>query len=245
MSFNYKIILVFYALTFFVLSVVITNTHAHGGVDDEHEEAPPAKAPSVFANEKQSTLAEGNVGLAFGLTVMAAIAAALGSLTPFLDYLFRYIPFLSHIKITESKGFLAGSLSFSSGILLALTLGDLFPEAATSFSKSHLFNKKYSSLVATSIFIFTILLIIFVKHFVKKYKKRNASEESFDSTKIEIKEVKNDDIDATSRESPSSNADTEIGRDDSATSRAGLVDAAQAKRFKSLGIQIAAALAIQ
>ncbi|EXX79806.1 hypothetical protein RirG_002060 [Rhizophagus irregularis DAOM 197198w] len=73
MSFIKILNLVFYILTFFVITLI----HAHGGVDDEHEDAgPPAKAPSVFANEKQSTLAEGNVGLAFGLTAMAAIASA-------------------------------------------------------------------------------------------------------------------------------------------------------------------------
>lgn len=231
MSFIKKLNLVFYILTFFVITLI----HAHGGVDDGHDEGPPAKAPSVFANEKQSTLAEGNVGLAFGLTAMAAIASALGSITPFLDYLFPYIPFLAHVKITESKGFIAGSLAFASGILLSLTLGDLFPEAASSFSASRLFDKKYSALVATSIFIFTSLLIMTVKHFVKKYKNRNVSEVNFDS---EIKEVKVDNIDAESRDSPLSEAETKA--DD-----VGLVDAAQAKRFKSLGIQIAAALALQ
>ncbi|RGB38225.1 ZIP zinc transporter-domain-containing protein [Rhizophagus diaphanus] len=240
MSFIKKLNLVFYILTFFVITLI----HAHGGVDDGHEDAgPPAKAPSVFANEKQSTLAEGNVGLAFGLTAMAAISSALGSLTPFLDYLFPYIPFLAHIKITESKGFLAGSLAFASGILLSLTLGDLFPEAASSFTASRLFDKKYSTLVATSIFIFTTLLIMTVKHFVKKYKKRNVSEGNFDSVKTEIKEVKVDNIDAESHESPSS-AETKTNENGLAANHAGLVDAAQAKRFKSLGIQIATALAL-
>ncbi|PKC12821.1 hypothetical protein RhiirA5_496633 [Rhizophagus irregularis] len=240
MSFIKKLNLVFYILTFFVITLI----HAHGGVDDEHEDAgPPAKAPSVFANEKQSTLAEGNVGLAFGLTAMAAIASALGSLTPFLDYLFPYIPFLAHIKITESKGFLAGSLAFASGILLSLTLGDLFPEAASSFNASRLFDKKYSTLVATSIFIFTSLFIMTVKHFVKKYKKRNVSEENFVSEKIGIEEVKVDNIDAESHESPSSE-ETKTNENGSAANHAGLVDAAQAKRFKSLGIQIATALAL-
>src|SRR5581483_7515794 len=144
MSFINKITLVFYFLTFlilFILSNTITHVHAHGDVNDEA--GPPVKAPSVFANEKQSTLAQGNVPLAFGLTAMAALASALGSFTPFLDILFPYIPFLAHIKITKSKGFLAGSLSFASGILLSLTLGDLFPEATTSFNNSQLFNRKY------------------------------------------------------------------------------------------------------
>ncbi|GBB94843.1 hypothetical protein RclHR1_24230001 [Rhizophagus clarus] len=200
---------------------------------------PLPKAPSVFANEKQSTLAEGNIRLAFGLTAMAAIASALGSVTPFLDFLFPYIPFLAHIKVTESKGFLAGSLAFSSGILLSLALGDLFPEATTSFNESQLFNREYSSLVATSIFIFTSLVIIITKCLVKKYRKRNTNnEENLDTTKIEIKEVK---IDA---ELESETKIGENGGSNSDASREELVDTAHAKRFKSLGIQIATALAL-
>jgi len=225
MSFVSKINLFFYFLTFFL----ITHIHAHGGVDDEH--GPEVKPPSVFANEKQTTLAEGNVGLAFGLTALAAIASALGSFTPFLDYLFPYIPFLAHVKITESKGFIAGSLAFSSGVLLSLTLGDLLPEAISSFKTAELFDKKFSSLVVASIFIFTSLLIIIVKKFVKK--RQNVNEENFDSENAEIKEVK---IDDTSIE-------TKVDENNS-LNRVELVDKTQAKRFKSLSFQIAAALAL-
>lgn len=78
---------------------------------------------------------------------------------------------------------------------------------------------------------------------LKNTKKRNVSEESFDSEKTEIKEVKVDNIDAESHESPSS-GETKTNENGSAANHAGLVDAAQAKRFKSLGIQIAAALAL-
>jgi len=249
MSFNNKITLVFYSLTFLVLSNIITCIHAHGGVDDEA--GPPVKAPSVFANEKQSTLAQGNVGLAFGLTAMAALASALGSVTPFLDFLFPYIPFLAHIKITESKGFLAGSLSFASGILIALTLGDLFPEAITSFNNSQLFNRIYSSLVATSIFIFTSLLIIITKLLIKKYKKQNAIDikmETFDqneSPTSEIKEAKvNGKNEAESRDLSLSRTEI-IVEENSVENHANFVDSEHAKRFKSLSIQIATALAFQ
>jgi len=237
-------------LTFLVLSIVITHIHAHGTVSDGT--APPIKAPPVFANEKQSTLAEGNVRLAFGLTAMSAIASALGSVTPFLDYLFPYTPFLAHVKITESKGFLAGSLAFSSGILLFLTLGDLFPEATSSFSESQLFDKKYSSIVAASIFVFTALLIITTKFLIKKYKKRNlcdSKEEILNqnespSSETEVKEIKIDEKNiGTEIESGASSSGTEIEKG-STENHAEILKSKHAKRFKSLSIQIAVALAL-
>ncbi|RGB29911.1 ZIP zinc transporter-domain-containing protein [Rhizophagus diaphanus] len=240
MSFVNKINLVIYILTF----CLITHIHAHGGVHDEHEEASSTKLPSVFANEKQSTLAEGNVGLAFGLTALAAIASALGSLTPFLDYLFPYIPFLAHIKITKSKGFIAGSMSFASGVLLSLTLGDLFPEAISAFNKSKLFDKKYSALVSAAIFAFTSFLIMIVKKFANKYRKQNVNEGILDSENAVVKEVKIDDINVENRKSPSLGAETKVDENDSSASRTELVDTSQAKRFKSLSFQIAAALAL-
>ncbi|CAJ0633956.1 412_t:CDS:2 [Entrophospora sp. SA101] len=123
------------------------------------------KAPSVFIDDNQNNgiLASGNVGLGFGLTVMAALSSALGSMIPFLDLVFPLIPFLKDFRITNSKGFLAGSLSFSSGVLLFLTLGDLFTEAIHNFADSKLFDKKFAYLVTVSIFIGTVLIIMLFK----------------------------------------------------------------------------------
>ncbi|RIA88704.1 ZIP zinc transporter-domain-containing protein [Glomus cerebriforme] len=235
MSFINKINLVFYAWKFLVLSIIITKIHAHGGINEGT--STPIKAPSVFANEKHSTLAEGNVGLAFGLTLMASLASALGSFTPFLDKLFPYIPFLAHIKITESKGFLAGALSFSSGILLSLTLGDLFPEATTSFNNSKLFNRKYSSLVAASIFIFTSLLIMISKFLIKKYKKKK----NINGQIIYGENLKENFNQDESKGSDST--DIKIENDSAVSQKKELVDSKNAKRFKNMGIQVAVALA--
>ncbi|CAG8458237.1 12252_t:CDS:2 [Funneliformis mosseae] len=244
-----NLILCFWTLLF--LSIAITHTYAHAG--DDEIEGSSGKAPSVMSNEhvhKHSNIAEGNIGLGFGLTIMAALASALGSLTPFLDLLFPFIPFLAHIKITESKGFLAGSLSFSSGVLLFLTLGDLFPEAIGSFKKSNLFNPNYSSLVAALIFTLTILLIISSKILIRKFRKQD----EFGSISEDIK-VDNDnnllnDKTLNRNESPTGTDLTEVTIDNNSSTtintrnNQNFLNSLESQRLKSLGIQISIALAI-
>ncbi|CAI2172477.1 2499_t:CDS:2 [Funneliformis geosporum] len=232
------------------LSIAITHTCAHGGDDDIDESS--GKAPSVMANEevhKHGTFAEGNIGLGFGLTIMAALASALGSLTPFLDLLFPFIPFLAHIKITESKGFLAGSLSFSSGVLLFLTLGDLFPEAIESFKKSNLFNPNYSSLVAALIFTLTILLIMFSKVLVKKFRKQDERGINSEDTKVDNDNDLSNDKTINRNESPTGNDLTVVTIDDNSSTSNTInnkefLNSLESQRLKSLGIQISIALAI-
>ncbi|CAG8485505.1 10486_t:CDS:2 [Gigaspora rosea] len=133
-------------LTSLVLVIALTSTSvtAHGGGSEGSETALPPP-PSVYATDK-STFASGNIALGFGLTALAAFCSALGSFTPLLDLIFPYIPWLKDFRITQSKGFLAGSLSFSAGILLFLTLGDLYPEAISSFRTSKLFDPKYADI---------------------------------------------------------------------------------------------------
>ncbi|CAG8545175.1 22211_t:CDS:2 [Dentiscutata erythropus] len=123
-----------------VIALASTSITAHGTSSTN-----PPPPPSVYATDK-STLAPGNIGLGFGLTALAAFCSALGSFTPLLDLIFPYIPWLKDFRITQSKGFLAGSLSFSAGILLFLTLGDLYPEAISSFRTSNLFDPKYADI---------------------------------------------------------------------------------------------------
>nr|CAG8531618.1 2843_t:CDS:2 [Entrophospora candida] len=139
----------------------------HGAIDDGDGGSTNSgkEAPSVFIDDNQNNgiLASGNVGLGFGLTVMAALSSALGSMIPFLDLVFPLIPFLKDFRITNSKGFLAGSLSFSSGVLLFLTLGDLFTEAIHNFADSKLFDKKFAYLVTVAVFIGTVLIIMLFK----------------------------------------------------------------------------------
>ncbi|CAG8545832.1 8144_t:CDS:2 [Funneliformis mosseae] len=206
-----------------------------GGDDDV---ASDGKIPSVFANDNHGTLAQGNIGLGFGLTVMAALASALGSLTPFLDLLFPFIPFLAHVKITESKGFRAGSLSFASGVLLFLTLGDLFPEAVASFGKSKLFDRKYSYLVAASIFTLTIMLIISSKMIIKNFKKQdiNSEDTKADEDALVKREMlgRNDLTDVVK-------LDKNVTESSESIKESHSIDAA---RLKSLSIQISVALAL-
>ncbi|CAI2188370.1 5302_t:CDS:2 [Funneliformis geosporum] len=233
-SFISKRNLISYYWLLFFLSITITYTYAHGLDNDDDESV--GKTPSVFASDNQGTLAKGNIGLGFGLTVMAALASALGSLTPFLDLLFPFIPFLAHVKITESKGFRAGSLSFASGVLLFLTLGDLFPEAVESFKKSNLFDKKYSYLVAVSIFTLTIMIIIVSKMLFKKYKKQDETNST--DTKID------DDDDLVKRRTSESNAENDLTDVKVATGSKEEHHSMDSARLKSLSIQISVALAL-
>jgi hypothetical protein len=166
-------------------------------------------------------LAKGNVGLAFGLTMAEALVASLGSALPFLDLLFPHIPSLAHVKITESKAFLAGSLASSSGILLSFTLRDLFSESVASFDKSQLFDPKYSPIVASSIFVLTASLIIGSKMLVKKLRRFRKNTHGIHDSKEAL------------------NLNELVESEESGT------ETVDAKRFKSLSIQVAVALAVQ
>ncbi|CAG8714307.1 9722_t:CDS:2, partial [Dentiscutata erythropus] len=86
---------------------------------------------------------------------MGGIASAIGSFTPFLDLLFPLLPFWKDVKITQSKGFIAGSMALASGVLLGLVLMDLFPGAVSDFQTSNWFDPKWGSSLATAIFIVT------------------------------------------------------------------------------------------
>ncbi|CAG8496514.1 7896_t:CDS:2 [Cetraspora pellucida] len=117
-----------------VITLATFSIEAHGTPSSNDKPFP--SLPSVYATSKSSTFATGYISLGFGLSVMAALSSALGSFLPLLDHLFPHIPGLRDFSIVQSKGFLATSLLFSAGILLFLTLGDLYPEAIESFQTS-------------------------------------------------------------------------------------------------------------
>jgi len=157
-----------------LLSLFIVLSEAHGTLNDGNSGSGgnTQTVPSVFPNQKHGTLAEGNIGLGFGLTALAAAASALGSLTPFLDSLFPLLPFMTDFRITKSKGFLAGSFAFASGILLALVLTDLFPEAISGYQTCGKFDMKFGSLVAAAVYIGTVIVIFVGKALFCKYNRR-------------------------------------------------------------------------
>jgi hypothetical protein len=126
----------------------------HGGDDDEDEEEISAttteaadsvvgevpivgitglptsgldSSSSLGSTSSSSTIAQGNVGLAFGLVGIAALFGLFGSL------LGVYIPRRS--SQARSKQFLAASLSLSGGILVFLSLTDILVEARSEFRR--------------------------------------------------------------------------------------------------------------
>ncbi|CAG8787701.1 3827_t:CDS:1, partial [Gigaspora margarita] len=48
------------------------------------------------------------------------------------------------------------SFAFTSGVLLGLTLIDLFPESMSDFGTSYWFDAKWASSLATALFIVTV-----------------------------------------------------------------------------------------
>ncbi|CAG8451891.1 8791_t:CDS:2 [Ambispora leptoticha] len=221
---NKNRVVIFYCFLLCLLQIP-TLTNAHGGIDDG-DSATPTDAPSTHSG----SLAQGNIGLGFGLTAIAAVACVIGSLAPFLDDLFPLLPFLKDFRITQSKGFLAGSLSLAAGILLNLALGDLFPEAVSDFSTSNLFPAKWSRMVATAIFVVTITLLIITKKIFGKHAHIHQHSDSNDNvTKENLTNINNNEkVDHQSHQTSTVQDSQDL----------------EAKRLKTLGIQIAIALTI-
>ncbi|CAG8506923.1 9114_t:CDS:2 [Acaulospora morrowiae] len=186
-----------------IVSFVLTSVVA----DDDNTKS---ETPNDTAN---------NIKLGFGLTAVAAGASMIGSTIPFLDLVFPYIPGWEGFRITQSKGFLAGSLAFSAGLLTFLTINDLFSNAVDSFNNSNAFDSKYSNIVATSIFSGVILLLILTKIVISRLKGKFG------------KRNKNDgEVDIGDKEKSNDEQITKIHLD--------------AHQLKILGIQVAIALAI-
>ncbi|KAJ1920741.1 hypothetical protein H4219_001140 [Mycoemilia scoparia] len=145
------------AQALFVVSVT-----AHGGHDSS-----PSPSDNTSSSESSKpgkrVVAQGKIALGFGMAVLAACCSALGSLLPFYDDLPpRWRIFTRHkpdFQIATSAGFLAASMSFSAGVLLYLSLGDLFPESVDSFTNAAVFDKKNSNMVSTCIFIGVIIIM--------------------------------------------------------------------------------------
>jgi ZIP family zinc transporter len=152
---------------------------AHGGIDDGDGDpnAPLANAPG---NADGHIIAQGNVGLGFGLTALSAGACILGSTLPFLDIFFARVLGYKDFDFTKSRPFLASSIAFAAGVLLYLSLGDLFPEAIHDWSSS--FKKgttksKAAGLICVALLAGTVLIIFLSKRLFHQWRaSRNSSE---------------------------------------------------------------------
>ena len=72
------------------------------------------------------TLAQGNVGLAFGITFAAGAATMLGASVVFFPKL---------VKLA-SRRVLAGSLGFSAGVMIYISFVDIFQKSVDAFMDS-------------------------------------------------------------------------------------------------------------
>ncbi|RKP07635.1 Zinc/iron permease [Thamnocephalis sphaerospora] len=146
---------------------ILPSVYAHGGIDHAGGEEHDTLA------ESDHVIAQGNVALAFGLTALAAAACILGSLLPFADVLVRKFT-KDDFSFVQSKPFLASSTSFAAGVLLYLSLGDLFPEASGDWARSlkndeH--KKQAAGIIAVAILSGTVLSIYVVKHLFSRAQK--------------------------------------------------------------------------
>jgi ZIP family zinc transporter len=129
--------------------------HAHGGIDDGDGD-PNAPLP---VTDSTRVIASGNVGLAFGFVLLAAFFSALGSALPLVDILLRRIPRFSHIQLSTSTAFLSSGLGFAAGVLVFLSLGDLYPEAVHAWGQSKVVDKQHAGMIVWALMTGTFLLL--------------------------------------------------------------------------------------
>ena len=115
---------------------------------------------TIFSEElrqvKTESMTEHNIGLAFGLCGLACLFSILGSCAPFLD-LFPIFSF----KIADSHLVLAGSLSLTCGILIFLSLVDIFPDAVSKFASSELVDPIHAKILTLGFFCVGILTMVY------------------------------------------------------------------------------------
>lgn len=185
--------------------------HDEGGTESATTTGPPAK----------DIVASGNVGLAFGLSAIAAVASAVGSFLPLFDDIAPRLGYKGSFRIVSSHGFLAGSMGLSAGVLLFLSLGDLLPEALAAVRKSGIVGKESVAMVTNAVFIAAIAVILVAKFFFGRVK------ENYAKDKVTPSDLENSNLEAKPL--------TE--------SKEQSLDPRSDPNFKTLGVSIAIAIA--
>jgi ZIP family zinc transporter len=152
----------FYSLALVCLLFVSAScVYAHGGIDHSNEGV--ASGHGVIAT--------GNVGLAFGMTSLAAVACIIGSLLPFVDLVMHRFGH-KDFSIVQNKPFLASSIGFAAGVLIYLCLGDLYPEATRDISSSLEEHgtelQKAAGIISVAILTATMLIIYGFKRLFRR-----------------------------------------------------------------------------
>jgi zinc transporter ZupT len=130
---------------------------------------PIRAAEQLDSTAQRASLLEsgrGNIGLGFALVSLAAAFSMIGASLPFVDYIVPRRAFNGRFKdfnIATSKPFLASSLGFSAGLLLALPLGDLIPSAMGNLVDSELFDPRCAQFVVTALFVLGFTAVSIVK----------------------------------------------------------------------------------
>jgi len=134
--------------------ICLSISHSAGG------HASDAGTDAADNSTDTTQLTSQQLGLGFGLTFLAAGFSSLGALIPIIDL---YI--LSKINpswvLLENKMFFAGTMAFAGGLLLALSLWDLTPDAVDSLADSGYFEPQHAGLVVVACVLCGMLVIAF------------------------------------------------------------------------------------
>jgi len=154
---------------------------AHGGIDDSDGDAhtPAAhKAPGTAP-------AQGNLAFAFGLVALSVACSTLGSFLPFLDVLLpRISTRFRDFRITESNIFVSSLLAFASGIMIFLSLGDLYPDAVKSWSQASFVDPKHAGIIVFAMMAAVFAIMSGVQYIFQPRRHRFGSEAESDEGKL-------------------------------------------------------------
>lgn len=103
-----------------------------------------------------------SVYLAFGMVMLSAVFSAIGSLIPLVDKYICPRIFSPGFTILNSRNFFAAVLAFSGGVIITLTLSDLYMGAVTGFTECRWFSTRWAPLIALFGFVSGILIMILV-----------------------------------------------------------------------------------
>jgi zinc transporter ZupT len=140
-----------------VLTLLIALTSAHNGAHLPGEEDSTETTPTTENTSNVENL-NSNAGVAIGLSFISTIAICLGATFPFVPSILKRE---ESSKLIEQTTFMAGTLSFTAGILLYSTMSALVPETFVYLVKSSI-PKAWVYAVGVTYFLVGALSLQFV-----------------------------------------------------------------------------------
>eukprot|EP01117_Protostelium_nocturnum_P008768 TRINITY_DN3141_c0_g2_i2.p1 TRINITY_DN3141_c0_g2~~TRINITY_DN3141_c0_g2_i2.p1 ORF type:complete len:438 (+),score=151.46 TRINITY_DN3141_c0_g2_i2:276-1589(+) len=166
-------------MVFILAFLVLFNVgHVEGHAGHVH---PPNRDDTDNSTSTDHHLTSSQIGIGFGLSFLAAGFSSFGSLIPVVDKFVLPLIFPG-FALLGSKLFFAGTLSFAGGLLLALSLWDLSPEAVESLGNSGWFDTKHAGLVVVACVVCGMLFIALTSWIAGKLAPKNVKTCACDTT---------------------------------------------------------------